>query len=120
MKKNSGSYKPSLKPLPLERKKSFFELTSQEVAILKAEIAEYMDEYWSVGLLRLVIDLWRRKTTCRLIEKMLKHFSKKHKLAPLDAIPMLAENLKPLLLEMGYEVTSSGVVNNTRSNKQYS
>ena len=118
MRKNSGDYKPRLKPSLLERMRSFFGLTPEEVTVLKTEVAEYMNEYWSVGLIRLVIDLWKRKATCRLVEKMLKRVSKKHGLRLLDAIPVLAENFKSLLLEMGCEITNSGVVNSTRSHEQ--
>ena len=71
-----------------------------------------MNEYWSIGLIRLVIDLWRRKATCRIVEKMLKRVSKRHGLRLLDSVLVPTENFKSSLLEMGYEITSSGIVNN--------
>ena len=67
-----------------------------------------------MGLLRLVIDLWKRETTHRLVEKILEYISRKYRMKLLRTVQVFAEGLKPLLLEMGYEVTYTGVVNNPR------
>ncbi|RLE92254.1 MAG: hypothetical protein DRN04_10800 [Thermoprotei archaeon] len=78
-----------------------------------------MNKYWSVGILRLVIDLWKNPETHTIVDSILSNLSKKYGVEKRKAVPILAKKLEPILIEMGYEVTE-GVVNNWHliSNKE--
>ena len=71
-----------------------------------------MNKYWSVGILRLVIDLWKNPETHTIVDNILSNLSKKYGVEKRKAVLILAKKLEPILIEMGYEVTE-GVVNNS-------
>ena len=70
-----------------------------------------MDKYWSVGTLRLILDLRRSPRTSSLIDELIRGYSERYNVGMNEALPYCAKMFETLLARLGYEV-GNGVVNN--------
>mgnify|MGYP007013838946 CR=1 FL=1 len=93
--------------------KSPFALTgfsNQQAQLLKAEVERYMSKWHSVGVLRLILDLWKLPNTHNLIEGYLRRLAKRHRVKVNKVFPYAMKEFERFLRSLGYEVVN-GVVN---------
>ncbi|RLI00885.1 hypothetical protein DRO30_05010 [Candidatus Bathyarchaeota archaeon] len=70
-----------------------------------------MSKYHSVGVLRLVLDLWRSSRTHTIMDKLLKSLANYYAVELNKVFPYTVRHFERLLKLLGYEV-KGGVVNN--------
>ena len=69
-----------------------------------------MSKWHSVGVLRLILDLWKLPSTHNLIEGYLRMLAKRNRVKVSKAFPYAMKEFERFLKSLGYEVVS-GVVN---------
>ena len=86
-------------------------MDGEELWALIREVRSYMDKYWSVGTLRLILDLRRSPRTSSLIDELIRGCAKRYNVGMNEALSYCAKMFENLLARLGYEV-GNGVVNN--------